>query len=383
MGIVFQAEDVQLQRPVALKVMRPDVAADAGTPASASCARPGPPPPQARPRRHHLPGRRGPTASRSWPWSSSTASRWTTGCGRTASADRGRVLRSAGDGRGAGRRPRRRAGPPRHQAGEPLARGAQRAGSRSSTSAWPGPTAGDAAPDPGRDGRRHAGVHGPRAGPRARPWTTAATCSASGASCTGWSPAGCPSRATPPTPCWPPSPPRRPPPVRDLNPDVPPRLAALIDRLLAKDPTGRAASAQAVLDEMTEIEKDLGPPGRNPPPGAGSRPRDPDGRRGRAGRPRHPWRLVAVAAPIGVVLLAVVLLLVWKPFGKNGSDSGPNKGGSAVENKPGPPPATVAAPVDLLKLIDLKRDVRCGTGPGRRAGPACGGRLRRGTRGFA
>src|SRR5438874_1386322 len=63
-----------------------------------------------------------------------------------------------------------------------------------------------------------------------------------------------------------------PPPVGDLNPDVPPRLAALIDRLLAKDPAGRPPSAQAVFDELHEIDKGL----KGRPAADRGRPQGPD-----------------------------------------------------------------------------------------------------------
>ncbi len=44
------------------------------------------------------------------------------------------------------------------------------------------------------------------------------------------------------------------PPLRSVNPAVPPRFAALVDRLLAKHPEGRPESADAVLAELAEIE---------------------------------------------------------------------------------------------------------------------------------
>jgi hypothetical protein len=43
-------------------------------------------------------------------------------------------------------------------------------------------------------------------------------------------------------------------PVRDFNPQVPEALADLIHRLLAKAPDGRPASAQAVVDELRQME---------------------------------------------------------------------------------------------------------------------------------
>jgi serine/threonine protein kinase len=46
-------------------------------------------------------------------------------------------------------------------------------------------------------------------------------------------------------------------PVRELNPHVPPALAELIHKLLAKDPADRPASAAALIEELTLIEQDV------------------------------------------------------------------------------------------------------------------------------
>jgi hypothetical protein len=51
-------------------------------------------------------------------------------------------------------------------------------------------------------------------------------------------------------------------PVRELNPSVPPALSDLVRRLLAKDPAGRPPSARAVIQELAAIP-DHGP---EPPP---------------------------------------------------------------------------------------------------------------------
>jgi anti-sigma factor RsiW len=85
MGVVFQAEAIDLQRPVALKVMLPEMASRGGAGARASCARPD------SPRRS-----RAITSSRStrlakivvslsWPWSCCAVSRSRNGCGATRS----------------------------------------------------------------------------------------------------------------------------------------------------------------------------------------------------------------------------------------------------------------------------------------------------------
>jgi len=48
-----------------------------------------------------------------------------------------------------------------------------------------------------------------------------------------------------------------PPPPRDLNPGVPPELDELVTRLLAKDPVARPTSAAAVVDAIKSIERGL------------------------------------------------------------------------------------------------------------------------------
>ncbi|MGL6095985.1 MAG: serine/threonine-protein kinase, partial [Fimbriiglobus sp.] len=46
-------------------------------------------------------------------------------------------------------------------------------------------------------------------------------------------------------------------PLRTLRPDVPPAVAGLIQRLLAKDPAGRPPTAAAVRDEIARMEAEL------------------------------------------------------------------------------------------------------------------------------
>ena len=55
-----------------------------------------------------------------------------------------------------------------------------------------------------------------------------------------------------------------PPPAHTVNPDVPPALSALINRLLVKDPAGRPASARVVADELARIAADPGRPVAEP-----------------------------------------------------------------------------------------------------------------------
>src|SRR5205823_5669563 len=56
---------------------------------------------------------------------------------------------------------------------------------------------------------------------------------------------------------------RPPVPPQQLNPDVPPALAGLILRLLAKDPAGRPPSARAVIEALDSVE--LGRPTKGRP----------------------------------------------------------------------------------------------------------------------
>jgi WD40 repeat protein len=78
-----------------------------------------------------------------------------------------------------------------------------------------------------------------------------------------------------------------PPPVRGLNPDVPAALSDLIARLLAKDPAARPQTARDVADRLAAIEHDMA-----------------------AARPPRRRRIALVAA--GLVLFIVVLVAGYK-----------------------------------------------------------------------
>lgn len=56
-----------------------------------------------------------------------------------------------------------------------------------------------------------------------------------------------------------------PPPLETVSPDVPPRLAALVMRLLAREKADRPASAEDVAMELAQIERDTAA-GQRPPP---------------------------------------------------------------------------------------------------------------------
>jgi serine/threonine protein kinase len=87
---------------------------------------------------------------------------------------------------------------------------------------------------------------------------------------------------------------REPPPdVRTLRPEVPAELAALLGRLLAKDPADRPPSAAAVADALTAIAA--------PPPAAAAP--------SPARKPRFSSGGVALA--VGLATAALLLLLAW------------------------------------------------------------------------
>jgi hypothetical protein len=89
----------------------------------------------------------------------------------------------------------------------------------------------------------------------------------------------------------------QPAPPRQLCPEVPPALAALIMRLLAKDPSERPATAREVADLLQRVE--------------GSSPSDTESRTvpgGSRGLRRGGWRLVLVAGGLAAVAAGVVLL---------------------------------------------------------------------------
>jgi serine/threonine protein kinase len=91
-----------------------------------------------------------------------------------------------------------------------------------------------------------------------------------------------------------PFPTERPLPVRGLNPEVPPRLSDLITRLLSRDPAGRPGSAAEVADELATL--------------AGLRRETP------TDRARRIWFAgvrVSRRRALAVVALAAVLLLVY------------------------------------------------------------------------
>ena len=144
MGVVFQAEDPQLKRLVALKAMLPALAASAAArqrflrEAQAAAAV----------KHDHIvtiyqvgEDRGVPFLAMEFLEGESLDDRLKTGTAMPVAAEVLRIGREIA--RGPGRRPRARPDPPRHQARQHLAvrAASARAASRSSTSAWPAPPA--------------------------------------------------------------------------------------------------------------------------------------------------------------------------------------------------------------------------------------------------
>lgn len=107
-----------------------------------------------------------------------------------------------------------------------------------------------------------------------------------------------------------------PPPLRTVRPDLPPAAADLFDRLLAKEPAGRPASADAVLAELDRLGLSR-PPGPLPSTIAAT-PRP----------PRRPWQIpVAAVVACGLIVTAVKF---WPRSGEGPPPTPPTGSLSAV-----------------------------------------------------
>jgi serine/threonine protein kinase len=154
-------------------------------------------------------------------------------------------------------------------------------------------------------------------------------------------------------------------PVRELNPQVPERLAGLIARLLAKQPGERPASAQVVADELLAIHQErkasadtatlegsetihLEPGTSGAMPAAGA-------------HPRHRLR-VAVALVLGGLAMAALVALAVSNWNSQQPTvvKNPDQGGTAQPTPIQTPAPQTAQPVDLLALIDIARDTKGG-----------------------
>jgi tRNA A-37 threonylcarbamoyl transferase component Bud32 len=130
-----------------------------------------------------------------------------------------------------------------------------------------------------------------------------------------------------------------PPPLRGSRPDVSERLAAVVHRLLAKNPADRHASAAEVATDLAPFTAGadlarLAAAARARAPSAGGRVR------ARRGVKKVVWGLVAAL----LVALGAPLLLTWPPWG----GSGPRASLPDVEDRPlAWHPLLIHRPVDL------------------------------------
>lgn len=97
-------------------------------------------------------------------------------------------------------------------------------------------------------------------------------------------------------------------PVQELNPQTPPALAQLVHRLLAKKAEDRPASARAVIEALSAIEREL-LPGNTP---SGPTPIAPVTMRASAPSPRSSKRWLSAAAVLLVAVLAVAGAAVYQ-----------------------------------------------------------------------
>lgn len=137
-------------------------------------------------------------------------------------------------------------------------------------------------------------------------------------------------------------------PVRQINPDVPPRLAELIERLLAKKPGDRPASAKAVIAELQEIEKDVKP---ERAPKIGDKAASSSSMANNATRrQRALYVLLAVAG------LGTAAIVAWIAAGNREQRKDlPSAAPVAAEN-----PSRNADPIRLSELVDVGRDAASG-----------------------
>lgn len=141
-------------------------------------------------------------------------------------------------------------------------------------------------------------------------------------------------------------------PVAEQNPNTPPRLASLIDRLLAKNPADRPATAQAVYDELQLIDKEwkhqaatdlangetmIDPAIESPTPG------------------HRRWWIAAAT------LLATGLgVAVWQPWSSGSAAKSPTGNAAQVAPADSAPIPQPPQPIDLLSMIRVPDDTISG-----------------------
>ena len=143
-------------------------------------------------------------------------------------------------------------------------------------------------------------------------------------------------------------------PIRKANPEVPPRMANLVHKMLSKSPDDRPPSALAVIEELRRIEAELHEPEMLRPkprrvvaePVAPRTPKpQPRSRRvsvkRRRKKQKNNWVPLISLTAVTVVLLAV-LAVTLKKAGKTPAKAEPAK---AAAESPRPAPVTPPAPV--------------------------------------
>jgi hypothetical protein len=112
-----------------------------------------------------------------------------------------------------------------------------------------------------------------------------------------------------------------PPPVAGLNPAAPAALSELIDRLLAKDPMDRPASAREVYEALAAIEQTLPPawapvpyaaPATEAPPPLVLRPSETPTLLVEPTDPRPRWPAAVAADVVALVLFASGLYFLFR-----------------------------------------------------------------------
>ncbi len=120
-------------------------------------------------------------------------------------------------------------------------------------------------------------------------------------------------------------------PVRELNPDVPPRLAALIERLHAKNPGDRPSTAGEVADELRKIDDELEHPGDTSPlPWTSARKHSPD-RSTPESRNIDLKQILWAVAAAALLIVAVVLFPLMKARGPAGSPGSGRPAGTRAD----------------------------------------------------
>lgn len=147
-----------------------------------------------------------------------------------------------------------------------------------------------------------------------------------------------------------------PPPPRQFNPNIPPAVEAIILRALAKDPRQRFPTAGALAQALTHWRQYV--PGSTPaPPRGGMPPRVPAGRARARGTPPPAvpssragdigcatW-LVGSAILVGIVALVVLAFQLVDLRALTGSDESPNPSPTVAVLAPSPTPAATPSPV--------------------------------------